>query len=373
MATRTTLKATAVGSVSALALAAMATSAHADERVELYGLIDIGLESYSADSDAPGFDDDGLGGGRFMFPGFNSTAGNTDDRDFTLSNGMTSRIGVRGGEDLTDNLRASYNIELQMDVLNEGENAQNTRLGWAALSGDWGMTKIGTQWMALYEFGGWNTHRTDVHGYGTYYYTTEVLRDSAAYGFRQSSAISYQYGSAWGHSDPFAFNITAGIGEGDDNENGVSSLQAAAQYTFAGNISVNAVVFQEFVDGPEDDDEATLYNLGARWNVTPDLELAANYTLVDDGSDEDSDRDSIALAAMYNFGQGWDGHLGVSTASSDNDALADIDANVYGFVRHSFTDRTNARLEFEHIDYDDSDVADSSSETIGMVALQHNF
>lgn len=367
MATRT-IKATAAASMSALALAALSTTAQADGP-EIYGMVDIGLESYSADAN------------RNIFSGFNSVSGNPDDKDFALVNGVTSRLGVRGQEDISDNLYASYNIELQMDVLAEGgrtrdvdggdgtvtgPNDNNTRLGWVGLGGDWGEARVGTDWMALYEFGGWNTHRTDLHGYGSYYHTTGVLRDSAAFGFRQSSTISYQYGSAWGHSDPFAFNITAGIGEGDDNESGISSIQAAGQYTFNDSISVNAVIYQEIYDGPSDLEEATLYNVGARWNATPDLELAANYTMVTDFDDDGSDRDAIAVAAMYDFGQGWDGHLGLSTGSADD--VADIDLNAYGFVRYSFTDRTNTRFEFEHIDYDD-DV----DETVGMIAVQHNF
>ena len=362
-----TLKATAVGSVSALALAAMASTAQADGP-ELYGLVDVGLEGYSADDGALGN----------IFPGMNSTAGNSDDKDFTLTNGMSSRLGVRGGEDITDNLRASYNIELGVDILDEDgggfSDSVGTRLGWAALEGDWGMAKIGTQWMALYEFGGWNTHRTDVHGYGSYYYTTGVLRDSLGFGFRQSSAVSYQYGSAWGHSDPFAFNLTVGVGEGDDNDSGVSSIQAAGQYSFNNAISVNAVVLQEIVDAANDanDDEATLYNVGARWSVTSALELAANYTLVtdyNDGMDADSERQAFALAGYYDFGAGWNAHLGFGRGSADE--TADMDANVYGYVRHSFTDRTNARLEFEHIEYDSD--ADDASESLGMIALQHNF
>ncbi|WP_290650347.1 porin [Aquisalimonas sp.] len=369
-----TLKATAVGSVSALALAALSTTAHADGP-ELYGAVDIGLESYSADDEAPQFIFSGLNtaeGDLFRDP---DEPGRADDRDFLLSNAFQSRLGVRGGEDLTDNLRASYNIEFSVDVLDEDgggfSDAVGTRLGWVALSGDWGMAKIGTQWMALYEFGGWNAHRAEVHGYGTYFYTTGVLRDSLGFGFRQGSAVSYQYGSAWGHSDPFALNITAGIGEGPDNESGISSIQVAGQYSFMDMFSINAVVIQEIVDVEEgiNDDEATLFNVGARWSVTPEFELGANYTFVTDyfdGVDADSDRDSIALAAFYDFGLGWDGQLGIATASADD--IPDIDFNVYGFVRYAFTERTNTYLEFEHIDYDND-----TDETIGMLAVQHNF
>lgn len=359
-----TLKATAIGSVSALALAAMSTTAHADGP-EIYGAVDIGLESYSADDEVLGF----------IFSGFNSVDNNPDQKDFTLSNGFQSRLGVRGGEDLSPDLRVSYTMEFAVDVLVEPggatESAIGNRLGWVALGGDWGLAKVGSQWMPLYEFGGWNTHRTDVHGYGTYFYTTGVLRDSLAFGFRQSSAISYQYGSAWGHSDPFAFNITAGIGEGEENESGISSIQVAGQYSFNDAISINAVAVQEIVEVEPgvDDDEATLFNVGARWNVIPQFELAANYTLVTDYDDADSERDSIALAGYYDFGQGWDSHLGVSRATADD--VADIDFNVYGFVRYAFTDRTSTRLELEHIAYDAD--ANDATETIGLLAVQHSF
>jgi len=375
---------------------------------EVYGLIDIGLEQFSADNDAAS--------GNEIFKGFNSVDGNSDDRDFTLSNGMTSRLGVRGSEELdVADLTASYNIELQIDVLNDGGGATNTRLGWAALGGDWGRIKAGSQWQALYEFGGWNTHRTDVHGYGTYYYTTSVLNDSTAYGFRQDSAISYEYGSAWGHSDPFSAQVTLGIGDGStadgvdsagdsvtvQNEEGITSVQAAAQYSFNDQVSVNAVVHQEFssytdpgggfsgtttLDGLNS--EPMLVNVGARWNVTEALELAANYTQVDLDDADDNKRDAITIASFMDFGQGLTGHLGLSQGSDDRDEEQlyegrDIDLNAFGYIKQALSDRTSIRLELEHIQYDGgSNVTNLSGTetydmdgdaTVAMVGLQHNF
>lgn len=377
---------------------------------EVYGLIDIGLESYS--------DSDGVGGQ--IFQGLESVGGNSDDRDFTLSNGMQSRIGVRGSEELgVADLTASYNMEFAVDVLNESgggtDSAVGTRLGWAALGGDWGKVKVGSQWQALYEFGGWNTHRTDVHGYGSYYYTTGNLSNSLAYGFRQDSAISYEYGSAWGHSDPLAVQVTLGLGEGSkdavlnnatasnpdgttsiSNEEGLTSIQAAAQYSFDKRISVNAVYVKEFnsyevgsnIDTgngtvPTTDDfteaglnqEPSLINVGARWSVTDALELSANYTQVDLDNAADDKVDSFAAASMMDFGNGLTGHLGVAQASDDRDSVADMDLNVYGYVKQALSDRTNIRLELETADYDDADdgSTESGTATVAMVALQHNF
>ncbi|MGM0434789.1 MAG: porin [Pseudomonadota bacterium] len=399
---------------------------------EVYGLIDIGVEHYT--------DSDGVGDQ--LFEGLESPDGNSDNRDFTLSNGMQSRIGVRGSEDLgVAGLTASYNMEFSVDVLSEGggatDSALGTRLGWAALGGDWGKVKVGSQWQALYEFGGWNTHRTDVHGYGSYYYTTGNLSNSQAFGFRQDSAISYEFGSAWGHSDPFAAQVTLGIGEGQDsiggeyfdaadpgdpddlstlgdnsesieNGEGISSLQAAVQYSFDDVLSVNAVFATEFNDydrsvyeeavvsetdfrdysytleDARDDAAAAnaepkLYNVGARWNLTEDFELAANYTQVDlDNGSSDDTVDSIALASFMDFGNGLTGHLGVAQASDDRDTVADMDLNVYGYVKQALSDRTNIRLELETADYDDSvdsdnDPVSGGTATVALVALQHNF
>jgi hypothetical protein len=68
---------------------------------ELYGIVDVGLERYSGD------------GTGLIFPGMNSVAGNSDDKDFTLSNGLQSRIGLRGGERLNEHVELTYNARVR--------------------------------------------------------------------------------------------------------------------------------------------------------------------------------------------------------------------------------------------------------------------
>lgn len=356
---------------------------------EVYGLIDIGVEHYT----------DSNGVGDEIFEGNNAPNSNSDNRDFTLSNGMQSRIGVRGSEELgVAGLTASYTLEFTADVLEEDGggtgDAFGTRLGWAALGGDWGKVKVGSQWQALYEFGGWNTHRTDVHGYGSYFYTTGELSNSQSFGFRQDSAISYEYGSAWGHSDPFAAQVTLGVGEGEatsagdsvQNEEGITSLQAAFQYSIAQQVSVNAVYATEFntydttlsyanTSATALNQEPELINVGGRWSVTDALELGVNYTNVDLDNAGDDKVDSIALASFMDFGNGLSGHLGVAQASDDRDSERDMDLNVYGFIKQALSDRTNIRLELETIDYDDAEDGsdDGGQATVALVALQHSF
>jgi len=340
---------------------------------EIYGLIDIGLEQ---------FNDSNAIAGNEIFQGFNSVDGNNDAKDFTLSNGMQSRLGLRGSEELMQNLVLSYNLEFALDVLAESGGgtsaAIGTRLGNVSLGGDWGRVVVGSQWMPLFEYGAWNVHRTDVHGYGTWFYTTGLLSNSLAYGFRQSSAISYKYGSAWGHSDPIAFSLTAGIGEGDDNQNGISSLTGAIQYSINNAMSVNAVYLREFnsTDAPGDL-EPSLLNVGARWNVTPQLELGVNYTRVDRDVSEDEIRQAYNVSATIDLEGNWDTHLGIGAGDDDRDGDMDVEGrdinvNIYGFTRYAFTDRTNMRLEYEYIDYD-GDMVDNGKASLFMLALQHNF
>ncbi|TVP53114.1 MAG: porin, partial [Halomonadaceae bacterium] len=318
--------------------------------------------------------------------------GDDDAREFGLQNGMSSRLGVRGEEALDfGGLTASYNFELAIDVLGEdasfGESV-GTRLGWVGLGGDWGTVKVGTQWMPLFEFGGWNTMRTDTHGYGSYFYVTELLSNSLAFGFRQASAVSYSYGSAWGHSDSFAFNVTAGVGEGEveindddvQNENGISSIQVAGQYTFAQRLSVNAVYLKEFntyEGGGVVNDNVELMNFGVRYSLTDNLELAANYIVVDTNNADGDKRDAYTIAAFMDFGNGLTGHLGAGQGSDDRDEDLtedgrDIDLNAYGFVKQALSDRTSVRFELEHIRYDGEAMSDGNA-TVAMIGLQHAF
>jgi len=62
---------------------------------------------------------------------------------------MQSRLGVRGSEEINSDLTASYNLEFAVDLLNEKgggfADSLGTRLGWAALGGDWGTVKVGSQ------------------------------------------------------------------------------------------------------------------------------------------------------------------------------------------------------------------------------------
>lgn len=379
MATRTTLKVTAVTSMSALALAALTTTAQADGP-NFYGTFDVGIESFSG----PSGDANRAGG---IFPGLGTSrdfSGNEStmdaaDQDASMINGFKTNVGVQGGEDLGAGLSANYQLELGIEILDGGNPGTELRLGWAGLAGDWGEVRVGTQWTALFDYVAWNTNRNDIHTGSAYFNAVSVLGtggfDAGTFGslndgFRQDSAVTYMYGSPYDYSNPFTAQVQLGIGEGDQNESAVSSVQVAGQYAFDERFIVNALYAQDIVDDAGaavlGSDEPWLAAVGGRLVADEALEFGLNYIYSDD--DNGNDLSTYIFGVFFDpvgtgFSTDW------SFATSDGD-FREMDYNVTGTVRYSFTDRTNVRLEGERVEYDDDNVA---SETVGLVGLQHSF
>lgn len=170
----------------AVAAAALSTSAIAAPSVNFYGFVDIGLES---------FNEKGNTAGGVVYPGSGSDAGNAtsandDARDFTLTNGVQSRVGVKGEDQLESGWTGKYRVEVRYNTLENGGNAFRTRLGWLGLSKDEHNFKLGAQWTPFFEYSAWNTHRNDVQGVGSYFYVANHLPGSQAGGYRTSTAAS---------------------------------------------------------------------------------------------------------------------------------------------------------------------------------------
>lgn len=114
-----------------LAAAGLATTglAQAQSKVELYGLIDVNVETYN---NAP----DGQGGSHSV-TGMRSGGQNA------------SRWGLRGTEDLGNGLKAVFALESGFNVAN-GTNADNNRLfnrqAFVGLQGSWGTLTFGRQY-----------------------------------------------------------------------------------------------------------------------------------------------------------------------------------------------------------------------------------
>ena len=194
-------------SLLALAIAGIAGSqaASAAPSVDVYGFVDIGLEHYN---------ESGLSNGTDVFPGGDAPNGNSDAQEFALTNNVQSRIGIKGEEAIEDGWKGTYRMEFRANVLESGGNALRTRLGWLGLEKGEHSFKIGTQWSPFMQYSAWNTARGESQGLASYFYITDELKGSMAYGFRNSNMISYTYGNGgWGTASPYTATVALHVGD----------------------------------------------------------------------------------------------------------------------------------------------------------------
>ncbi|MBD8529946.1 MULTISPECIES: porin [unclassified Massilia] len=175
---------------SILALAALAalshTSARAQDSVQLYGLVDAGVEAVNH----AGADGGGLV--RVVSGGKN-----------------TSRWGVRGSEDLGGGLKAVFNLEGGI-LIDSGaaDGALFKRQAWVGLEGDFGRLVIGRSFTTTYDL----VIKFDPLGFAPHYSwaTSGGATGPSKYGMTTSfdNLVKYK-----GTSGGFTYGATVGLGE----------------------------------------------------------------------------------------------------------------------------------------------------------------
>lgn len=371
-------------SLLAVAIASIAAShtAIAAPSADIYGFVDIGLEHYN---------EAGLTNGADVFPGGDTPNGNSDQQEFALTNNVQSRIGIKGEEDIQDGWKGSYQMEFRVNVLESGGNAMRTRLGWLGLEKGEHSFKVGTQWSPYMAYSAWNTARGESHGLASYFYVTDELKGSMAYGFRNSSMISYTYGNGgWGTASPFTGTIALHVGDDDrtvtvggdeelTNDAGITGISAGGAATM-GNVTLNAVYVKNLV--AESDEakanleaakltanagqiaaardlvtEPSVFGAGAKVQATDDLEFGFAYRGADRDTGENDYTYSTSLSTQYQFNEKTNIHFGVGMGEDEDSSARQLKSNVYGQVWYQVTDSRSVRFEFEHADYrDDGEV-----------------
>lgn len=381
-------------SLLAIAIASIAASqtATAAPSADIYGFVDIGLEHYN---------ESGLSNGTDVFPGGDAPNGNSDAQEFALTNNVQSRIGIKGEEAIEDGWKGTYRMEFRVNVLESGGNAMRTRLGWLGLEKGDHHFKVGTQWSPFMQYSAWNTARGESQGLASYFYITDELKGSMAYGFRNSSAISYTYGDGgWGTASPFTGTIALHIGDDDTkvkvgdsdelaNDAGITGVSVAGAATF-GNLTLNAVYVKNLVSlsdagnnapalanaaltaatlsGDADDikaaqasvdfansvdNEPAIFGAGAKFQATKDLEFGFAYRGADRDTEENEYTYSTSFSTQYQFDKKTNIHLGVGQGEDDDSSARQLKLNFYGQVWYQVTDSRSVRFEFDHADYGD--------------------
>ena len=360
----------------ALTSAAFSNVATAAPTADIYGFVDIGLEH---------FNESDLLNGTDVYPGGEAPNGNSDAQEFTLTNNVQSRIGIKGEESIEDGWKGTYRMEFQANVLESGGEALKTRLGWLGLEKGDHSFKIGTQWSAFMQYSGWNTARGESQGLASYFYVTDELKGSMAYGFRNSSVISYTYGNGgWGTASPVTATVALHVGDdsryvqvGDDkeltNDAGITGVSIAGATTF-GDLTLNAVYVKNLVAESDvakaniaaaklsaDIDKITaakdlvtepsIFGAGAKLQATKDLEFGFAYRGADRDAEENSYTYTTSVSTQYQFNEKTNIHLGIGQGEDDDSSARQLKANVYGQVWYQVTDSRSIRFEFDHADY----------------------
>jgi predicted porin len=139
----------------------------------------------------------------------------------------SSRLGVRGNEDLGGGLSAIYQYEFGVDVT-EGGNFESNRPKWVGLKGDnWGSVTLGTQWTSYYNVAGvadiFNSNRSFASNTGYL---------GAQFGQRMDNTIIYMSPNFSGFSAEatLVMNGTSSAGRVPDVSDGVDLWQIAGKY-----------------------------------------------------------------------------------------------------------------------------------------------
>ena len=348
----------------ALAIAMAAPAANAIEMPEFYGYVDIGIESYSESSDLNIVDESG----RVMYPGSDAPVRNTDGKEFSLTNGSQSRLGLKGQEDLADGWIGKYRMEVRANVLQDGGNAFRTRLGWFGLSKDKHHFKVGAQWSPFFEYSGWNTNRAEVHGVGSYFYITNLMVGSTQYGYRNDATVSYTYGDGGFSTNPFTATVALHVNEDDRetadgellNDSGVTAVTLGAAATF-GQLTLNGAYIGSVVKESEAADAINadvaalfIYSLGAKFQASEVLDFGLAYRAADRDTGENSKRRSTSVSVQYRPQPDVSLHLGYAVGSDDDDSQLQLDSNIYGMLQYELSGHRHLRFEFEQVAYEDN-------------------
>jgi len=335
----------------ALAISAITVAPVGAMADEVYGFINIGLESVSI---------------------YNGGAGNEifasgPDGSLHAQDVAESRIGYKGGKELGSGMSAAFKIELGLGTTpgagGPTEDATpTTRLAQVSLSGDFGTITAGNQWGILYEYLGWNVFRAHGHGAGTWYYTTKNLNNDS-FGLRVSNALTYTYGGGGYSADPFTFSVQV-MTDPDTatNDESFDAIVFGAGFS-TGELTLNAVSYTE--SDASGAAEPSLLGLGARYNLSAATYVGGNYLMVDNGAG--GDISSINVLLTHDLGNGLSGMAGYGTGDGDN-AIADLDSNLFLQLQKDYGQGVIAHLEFET-----AELEGGAKTSVIAAALKYSF
>lgn len=262
--------------------------------------------------------------------------GTNDDFDV---DDHSSRIGVKGSNDLGNGLSVPYRFELQLSS-EDSSGVKSGRLGRVGLAGGFGAVHIGQLWGPYYNHLSWTDQFNSV---GFVHYKGN---------FRISNALRYDLPGVSGISLQAALQT-----EDDNNDENVDAINLGASWSndmFA--IGVGYI-------GDEEAD-TDLFGIGANASFGG-FGIGFLYEDADDENtvDENGVRNGNgggALQVVANYSDGPNIYrIGFSTEDDSEDGFED-DAFQIGW-QHNLGNSSRVAVEYQHIDKDNSAEEDSDN------------
>ncbi len=232
-------------SLAILALAAaIGGAAQAQSNVQVYGLLDVGVENA------------------------NNTSATGGSMTRVISGGMnTSRWGVRGTEDLGGGLKAVFNLEggILMDT-GAQDGALFKRQAYVGLEGAFGRVVVGRSFTSVYD----TVISYDPMGFAPYYSwaTSGPATGPSKYGFTTAYDNLIKYSGSFGD---FRFGANYAAGEQTSGVADSAKMGATVAYKFGG---ANVMATYERNNGNTvaatgNRDENTVWHIGANYETGP--------------------------------------------------------------------------------------------------------
>jgi predicted porin len=306
----------------------------------------------------------------------------------------SSRLGVKGSEDLGNGLSAIYQYEFGIDVTGGANYFNSNRPRWVGLKGDtWGAVTLGTQWspyynnsigyldqfnsgrsFAYYERGVFNqAFVDDFDGDGTQEAISVNTRGGIAE-FRRASSLVYTTPNWSGFSGQLLLQM-----DGPEGENGVDRWELGANYT-NGGIFVGGAWIEDEINNDEEYSitlgyAAPQWGVGFGWQhfapdtkvVVTNIDPVANVVTINAATEIDT----YALQGSYTFGNSIIRATWAYADIQDEGPLEYDNINFYeAGYQYNLSKRT--RLWVEYIGNDDSNKGGLDSNAVSM-GIRHDF
>lgn len=245
----------------AVAAAAMAPAAFANgNEVVLYGQVNVGVQltSYKGDADQLKVTD------------------------------LSSRIGVKGQEDLGNGTKAWFKVETSVKPDTAAVRGFGSREAWVGLKGDFGQFGLGR---------GKSPYVNATEEFDPFYHDESLgLTGNGPMGYRLNNSVRYDVSTG-----PFSFAVMNSFGE--DKAAGLSAtneFSAYAKYSAENVMVIAALDINKTRTAGKNNPNAKMGMLGATVTLG-DLALSAAYQHRDAGGNAKSMNDFLALAT-YSMG-----------------------------------------------------------------------